>query len=121
MSPPTPRSDRGVKAQLSGALCSGGGYRRKGLVLFSNAVDRHLKKLVDGVRLIEIGSRCYLVPRNPSARVLPPDASELVALFSPTVYNSAGLGTTLLSNRPWSTITTGMAYSGGASGSLIFE
>jgi hypothetical protein len=100
--------DRGAKAQLSGVLRSGRVYRREDLVPFSKAVDRHLKELVDGGRLTKLAQGLYYAPRSSAFGALPPDDGELVAaflrdkdflLFSPSTYNSAGLGTTQLYNR----------------------
>lgn len=100
--------DRGAKAQLAGTLRAGRVYRREDLVPFSRAVDRHLRELVDGGQLTKLAPGLYYAPRNSTFGALPPDDGELVAaflrdkdflLFSPSAYNSAGLGTTQLYNR----------------------
>jgi hypothetical protein len=100
--------DRGAKAQLAGTLRAGRVYRREDLVPFSKAVDRHLRELVDGGQLTKLAPGLYYAPRNSTFGALPPDDGELVAaflrdkdflLFSPSAYNSAGLGTTQLYNR----------------------
>lgn len=100
--------DQGAKAQLAGALRSGRVYRREDLLPFSKAVDRHLRELVAGGLLTKLAQGLYYAPRNSSFGTLPPDDGELIAaflrdkdflLFSPSAYNSAGLGTTQLYNR----------------------
>lgn len=58
--------------------------------------------------MIKLAPGLYYAPRNSTFGALPPDDGELVAaflrdkdflLFSPSAYNSAGLGTTQLYNR----------------------
>ena len=104
--PAKPKRDA-VK-RLAGQLRSGRVYRREDLLPFSTAVDRHLRELVDGGRLAKLAQGLYYVPRQSRFGMLPPDDEELVAaflrdkdflLFSPSAYNSAGLGATQLYNR----------------------
>jgi hypothetical protein len=99
---------RNATAQLAGALRSGRVYRREDLAPFSKAVDRHLRELVAGGNLTKLAQGLYYAPRSSAFGVLPPADDELVAaflrdkdflLFSPSAYNSAGLGTTQLYNR----------------------
>jgi len=99
---------RNAKAQLAGALRSGRVYRREDLVPFSKAVDRHLRELVDRGDLTKLAQGLYYAPRSSAFGALPPEDGELVAaflrdkdflMFSPSAYNSAGLGTTQLYNR----------------------
>jgi hypothetical protein len=94
--------------QLAATLRAGRVYRREDLVPFSNAVDRHLRALVASGQLIKLAQGLYYAPRNSSFGPVPPDDAELVAaflrdkdflMFSPSAYNSAGLGTTQLYNR----------------------
>lgn len=75
---------------------------------FSKAVDRHLRELVDRGDLTKLAQGLYYAPRSSAFGALPPEDGELVAaflrdkdflLFSPSAYNSAGLGTTQLYNR----------------------
>ena len=101
-------SPRTAKGRLEGALRAGRVYRREDLVPLSRAVDRHLRKLIDGGRLTKLAQGLYYMPRNSTFGALPPDETELVGaflrdkdflMFSPSAYNSAGLGTTPLYNR----------------------
>jgi hypothetical protein len=101
-------SDQGAKSQLAAALRAGRVYRREDLAPFSTAVDRHLRALVGSGQLTKLAQGLYYAPRNSSFGSVPPDDAELVAvflrdkdflIFSPSAYNSAGLGTTQLYNR----------------------
>lgn len=95
-------------ADLAGALRAGRVYRREDLARVSNAVDRHLRELVAGGQLKKLAQGLYYVPRQSTFGTLPPDDRELVAaflrdkdflIFSPSIYNTLGLGTTQLYNR----------------------
>lgn len=101
-------SKREAVTRLAGELRAGRVYRREDLLPFSTAVDRHLRELVDGGRLAKLAQGLYYAPRRSRLGVLPPDDEELVAaflrdkdflLFSPSAYNSAGIGATQLYNR----------------------
>ena len=101
-------SPRAAKGRLEGSLRAGRVYRREDLVPLSKAVDRHLRELVDGGQLTKLAQGLYYAPRNSTFGALPPDETELVGaflrdkdflMFSPSAYNSAGLGTTQLYNR----------------------
>ncbi len=90
------------------ALKPGRVYRRSELAEVSNAVDRHLKALVDAGDLKKLASGLYYAPKKSAFGELPPEDSELVRsflrdddflLFSPSDYNAAGLGTTQLYTR----------------------
>lgn len=97
-----------AKRRLEGSLRAGRVYRREDLVPLSKAVDRHLRELVDNGQLTKLAQGLYYAPRTSTFGALPPDESELVGaflrdkdflMFSPSAYNSAGLGTTQLYNR----------------------
>jgi hypothetical protein len=99
---------RGAAAQLAGWLQAGRVYRREDLAQVSNAVDRHLRELVADGRLKKLAQGLYYAPRTSNYGALPPDDGELVAaflrdkdflVFSPSAYNSVGLGTTQLYDR----------------------
>ena len=89
-------------------LHAGKVYRREDLALFSNAVDRHLHELVSGGLLKRLAQGLYYAPRKSVFGELPPDDRELVAaflrdknflVFSPSSYNTLGLGTSQLYNK----------------------
>ena len=89
-------------------LHAGKVYRREDLALVSNAVDRHLRELVSGGALKRLAQGLYYVPKKSVFGVLPPDDQELVAtflrdkdflVFSPSSYNTLGLGTSQLYNK----------------------
>ncbi len=103
-----PASVKGGSAELASALRSGRVYRREDLVRVSNAVDRHLRELVAGGQLKKLAQGLYHVPRQSTFGEVPPDDHELIAaflrdkdflIFSPSAYNTLGLGTTQLYNR----------------------
>ena len=82
-------------------------YRRADLAKQSNAVDRHLGELVAAGLLTKLSQGLYYAPKRSRFGVLPPDDSRVVEaflqddsylMFSPSSYNSAGLGTTQLYN-----------------------
>lgn len=94
--------------QLAVSLRPGRVYRRETLAGRSKAVDRHLRELVNRGRLKKLAQGLYYAPRHSHLGALPPDDAEVVAgflrdnrflMFSPSVYNSLGLGTTQLYNR----------------------
>jgi hypothetical protein len=89
-------------------LHAGKVYRREDLAQVSNAVDRHLRELVSGGALKRLAQGLYYVPKQSVFGVLPPDDQELVAtflrdkdflVFSPSSYNTLGLGTSQLYNK----------------------
>ena len=89
-------------------LHAGKVYRREDLALVSNAVDRHLRELVSGGALKRLAQGLYYAPKKSAFGVLPPDDQELVAtflrdkdflVFSPSSYNTLGLGTSQLYNK----------------------
>lgn len=83
-------------------------YRREDLLGDSNAVDRHLKQLVDAGDLEKLAQGLYYAPKSSAFGKVPPKDDELVEAFlkdenflllSPNSYNSLGLGTTQLYNK----------------------
>lgn len=104
----TSQPHRSALEQVRSALESGRVYRRADLTAVSNAVDRHLQALVQAGDLKKLAQGLYYAPRKSVFGELPPDDAELVRsflrdddflLFSPSAYNTAGLGTTQLYNR----------------------
>lgn len=95
-------------AQVAKTLCAGKVYRREDLVHVSNAVDRHLRDLVSMGALQRLAQGLYYAPKKSVFGMLPPDDHELVAtflrdedflIFSPSSYNTLGLGTSQLYNK----------------------
>lgn len=94
--------------QVAKMLRAGKVYRREDLAKVSNAVDRHLSELVSGGELKRLAQGLYYVPKKSVFGLLPPDDQELVAaflrdkdflVFSPSSYNTLGLGTSQLYNK----------------------
>ena len=99
---------RSASAHLAGALKAGHVYRREDLARLSNAVDRHLRELVSVGKLQKLAQGLYHVPKQSRFGLLPPADDDVVRgflrdkdflVFSPSSYNSVGLGTTQLYNR----------------------
>lgn len=97
-------------ANFAHSLHTGRVYRREDLTKLSNAVDRHLRKLLDSGGLKKLAQGLYYSPRESHFGPLPPNDRELVAaflrdehflIFSPSSYNSLGLGTTQLYNATY--------------------
>ncbi|MEK6787774.1 MAG: hypothetical protein AABY68_02335 [Pseudomonadota bacterium] len=93
---------------VSRSLKPGHVYRREDLARVSNAVDRHLRELVSAGQLKKLAQGLYYAPRQSVFGSLPPEDAELVRgflrdrhflVFSPSAYNTVGLGTTQLYNR----------------------
>jgi hypothetical protein len=83
-------------------------YRRGDLEQWSNAVDRHLKQLVEERVLQKLSQGLYYHPLKASFGNVPPDDETLVRAFlksddfllmSPNLYNSLGVGTTQMYNK----------------------
>lgn len=96
-------------ADLKKHLRPGQVYRRKDLARWSNAVDRHVRQLLDEGRLEKVGAGLYMVPRKTRFGLAPAAPEKLVESFLgddrflmvlPNAYNSLGLGTTQLYNEP---------------------
>lgn len=94
--------------QVRQVLKPGRVYRRADLLAVSTSVDRHLQALVQAGDLRKLAQGLYYAPRKSVFGELPPDDAELVRsflrdddflLFSPSAYNTVGLGTTQLYNR----------------------
>lgn len=99
---------RGAAAHLADELRAGQVYRREDLAHLSTAVDRHLRELVATGRLKKLAQGLYHAPKHSSFGSLPPTDEQVVAaflrdkdflVFSPSAYNTLGLGTTQLYNR----------------------
>ena len=93
---------------VASILRAGKVYRREDLARVSNAVDRHLGELVSVGALKRLAQGLYYAPKRSVFGVLPPDDHELVAVFlrdedflvfSPSMYNTLGLGTSQLYNK----------------------
>lgn len=104
---PSNQALRGASAQLAGDLQAGRVYRREDLAHLSTAVDRHLRTLVDSGKLKKLAQGLYHVPKQSSFGPLPPADAQVVGgflrdknflVFSPSAYNTVGLGTTQLYN-----------------------
>ena len=96
-------------AELKKRLRPGQVYRRKDLARWSNAIDRHLRLLLDEGRLEKVAPGLYMAPRKTRFGSAPASPEKLVETFlgddrflmvSPNAYNSLGLGTTQLYNEP---------------------
>jgi hypothetical protein len=94
--------------ELKSHLKEGHVYRREDLTEWSNAIDRHLDKLVEEGVLEKLYQGLYYVPKISSFGKVPPDENALVRgflkddrflLVSPNSYNSLGVGTTQLYNK----------------------
>lgn len=94
--------------QVARLLRAGKVYRREDLAQVSNAVDRHLRELVSSGVLKRLAQGLYYAPKKSVFGVLPPDDQDLVAtflrdkdflVFSPSRYNTLGLGTSQLYNK----------------------
>jgi hypothetical protein len=96
-------------AELKRHLRPGQVYRRKDLARWSNAVDRHVRQLVDEGRLEKVSAGVYMVPRRTKFGLAPAETEKVVETFlgddrflvvSPSAYNGLGVGTTQLHNEP---------------------
>jgi hypothetical protein len=105
-------SQNKVREGALGKLCSqlkkGCVYRREDLLGETNAVDRHLKQLVDAGVLEKLAQGLYYSPKSSTFGKLPPKDEDLIEAFlkdrdflmlSPNSYNSLGVGTTQLYNK----------------------
>jgi hypothetical protein len=88
-------------------LQAGRVYRREDLARLSKAVDRHLQELVSTGTLKKLAQGLYYAPKQSSIGPLPPTDEQVVRgflrdndflVFSPSTYNTVGLGTTQLYN-----------------------
>ncbi|MDP2653251.1 MAG: DUF6088 family protein [Candidatus Omnitrophota bacterium] len=94
--------------ELKKHLKPGQVYRRSDLEQWSNAVDRHLKQLVEEETLQKLSQGLYYYPMKVSFGNVPPEDEKLVSAFlksdeflltTPNLYNSLGVGTTQLYNK----------------------
>lgn len=106
--PPSTVPLRGAAAQLAEGLQAGHVYRREDLARMSSAVDRHLRELMAAGKLRKLAPGLYHAPKQSSFGPLPPTDDQVVGsflrdkdflVFSPSAYNTVGLGTTQLYNR----------------------
>ena len=83
-------------------------YRREDLARWSNAVDRHLKQLVEDGTLTKLAGGLYSYPKKTVFGKAPAEDDKLVETFlrdsrfllaSPNAYNSLGVGTTQLYDK----------------------
>ena len=98
-----------TKAQeLKRHLRHGQAYRRQDLARWSNAVDRHLKQLVEDGTLTKLRGGLYLYPKETAFGKAPAEDEKLVGTFlkdnrfllaSPNAYNALGVGTTQLYDK----------------------
>jgi hypothetical protein len=95
--------------ELKRRLRPGQVYRRRDLARWSNAVDRHLRQLVDEGRLEKVSGGVYMAPRKTRFGSASASPEKLVEAFlgddrflmiSPNAYNGLGVGTTQLYNEP---------------------
>jgi hypothetical protein len=82
-------------------------YRRSDIEQWSNAVDRHLRKLQEEGTLTKLSAGLYYCPKKTTFGTAPADDKTLVRAFlkddrflltSPNAYNTLGVGTTQLYN-----------------------
>ena len=94
--------------ELKRHLRPGQVYRRADLLPWSNAVDRHLKQLVEEGTLTKLSGGLYYCPRRTSFGAAPADDEKLVEAFlkdyrflltSLNAYNALGVGSTQLYNE----------------------
>lgn len=94
--------------QILEAMKPGSVYRRNKLAMFSKAIDRDLKELLQNGRIRKAASGLYYRPKQSRFGPVPPEQREFVRAFLKTddflltslnVYNSLGLGLTQLSNE----------------------
>ena len=93
---------------LKARLRPGQAYRREDLARWSNAVDRHLRQLVDDGTLTKMSGGLYYRPKQTAFGAAPAEDHELVGTFlkdqrfllaSPNAYNRLGVGTTQLYDK----------------------
>ena len=89
-------------------LRAGQVYRRADLLPWSNAVDRHLKLLLESGALTKLSHGLYLCPKKTAFGNAPAEDKKLVKSFlkdhrflltSPNAYNALGVGATQLYNE----------------------
>ena len=94
--------------ELKSHLRPGQVYRRQDLAAWSNAVDRHLKQLVEDGTLTKLAGGLYAYPKETVFGKAPAEDEKLVKTFlkdrrfllaSPNSYNRLGVGTTQLYDK----------------------
>jgi hypothetical protein len=94
--------------ELKKHLRPGQVYRREDLVKWSNAVDRHVKQLLDDGTLTKLAGGLYAYPKRSVFGQAPAEDGKLVESFlkdnrfllaSPNTYNGLGVGTTQLYDK----------------------
>ena len=94
--------------QVKRHLKPGQVYRRADVARWSNAVDRHLKELVEEGTLNKVSPGVYRYPKTASFGRVPPEDKKLVKAFlksddflllSPNAYNALGVGTSQFYNE----------------------
>ncbi len=94
--------------ELKKHLRPGQVYRRADLAQWSNAVDRHLKQLLNDGGLTKLAGGLYLCPKETVFGKAPAEDHKLIETFlkdrrfllaSPNAYNKLGVGTTQLYNK----------------------
>ncbi len=94
--------------ELKKYLRPGKVYRRADLLPWSNAVDRHLKQLVEAGTLTKLAGGLYYYPKPTRFGATPADDEKLVETFlkdhrflltTPNAYNALGVGSTQLYNE----------------------
>jgi hypothetical protein len=94
--------------ELKKHLRPGRVYRRQELARWSNAVDRHIKQLLDDGTLRKLAGGLYLRPKETVFGKAPAADETLVASFlkdhrfllaSPNAYNTLGVGMTQLYDK----------------------
>jgi hypothetical protein len=94
--------------QLKKHLRPGQVFRRQDLADRSNAVDRHLRQLVEEGTLVKLAGGLYEYPKVTVFGQAPAEDDKLVKAFlkggeylvaSPNAYNGLGVGTTQLYNK----------------------
>lgn len=95
--------------QLKRHLRPGQVYRRKDLARWSNAVDRHVRRLVEEGRLEKVSAGVYMTPRQTRFGAAPAKTEKMIEAFlgderfllvSPNAFNGLGVGTTQPHNEP---------------------
>jgi hypothetical protein len=94
--------------ELKKHLRPGQVYRREQLAQWSNAVDRHVKRLLDDGTLTKLAPGLYSYPKETVFGKAPAEDDKLVKTFlkddrfllaSPNAYNMLGVGTTQLYDK----------------------
>lgn len=95
-------------SELKKHLRPGQVYRRADLLAWSNAVDRHLKQLVEDGTLTKLAGGIYAYPKRSRFGAVPADDEKMVEAFlkdhrflltTPNAYNALGVGSTQLYNE----------------------